>query len=164
MRIMVSSKRLRQLVCYNPTTGVFVRLISLSNRSTTGTPIGTVNSRGYVVIGIDGRTYLAHRLAWLYMTGSFPVRNIDHIDRNPANNKWHNLREVSQSKNLMNAAGWPRTSSGSRGVWFMEKTSKWTAYITKDRQRHHLGSFDKYDDAVAARRAAEIDMFEETAP
>lgn len=97
----ITKERLREVFTYNPMTGLFVR-----NAPTRGcnskTPVGSANQHGYIRITVDGRRYMAHRLAWLYMTGEWPSESVDHIDGNPANNAWVNLRDVSASVNMQN--------------------------------------------------------------
>lgn len=87
---------------YNPDTGLFrwkqVRGGPQSFEWRPGTPKGD----GYYLIRVNNRLYRAHRLAWFYMYGDWPVKQIDHIDGNRGNNKIKNLRDVSGSKNMEN--------------------------------------------------------------
>jgi hypothetical protein len=94
--------RLRELLNYNPETGVFTWLTKTARRIHIGDIAGCKTTKGYLVVSIDYRLYFAHRLAFLYMTGASPNSQIDHIDGNRANNRFENLRDVSRSVNLQN--------------------------------------------------------------
>lgn len=100
---------------------------------------------------MDGRLYRAHILAWLYITGSFPILDIDHINRDRDDNRFSNLREVSRSVNLHNSKRRCNNTSGHKGVSYDKTKSKWHAYIHKDGKRTNIGFFESKDDAVAAR-------------
>src|SRR4051812_40825019 len=89
---MVTQERLKQVLVYSPESGLFTRR---------GRVAGTTY-RGRINIFIDYRGYLAHRLAWLYVHGRWPIGDIDHIDGNASNNAISNLREVSRSVNMQN--------------------------------------------------------------
>jgi hypothetical protein len=89
-------------------------------------------------IGLDGRQYLAHRLAFFYMTGEWPPHQIDHIDRDPANNRWPNLRPATQGQNNVNKVA-KRTCDLPRGV--TPNGSGYAARIKKNRVSYHLGTF-----------------------
>lgn len=162
---MLSAKRLRELVIYSPGNGEFHWRIDRPSgngaiKAKAGARTGTVNSRGYEIIVIQYKYYLAHRLAWLYMTGSWPIR-IDHVDGNPANNRWVNLREASQSLNVARGRTQKNRSAGRKGTWYDRGTGRWQSYISKNKKRIHLGVFKTYPAALAARRAAEVRLFGE---
>lgn len=115
---MVTRERLKELLIYNPDTGVFTWRIKPCDRIMAGAIASNVSkTHGYVRIGIDGKRYMAHRLAWLYMTGKWPILEIDHKDGLRANNKWGNLREATSAVNHQNMH-WPkaRNKVGLLGV------------------------------------------------
>lgn len=80
---------------------------------------------------------------------------VDHIDRNPLNNRRSNLRITTQSRNMMNSTISSDNTSGTKGISFDKKLEKWHAYISKDKKRIHLGYFYCLEDAIKARESAE---------
>ena len=131
----ITQDELKAHLTYNPETGIF--------QKKNGTPVGYLCKDGYIQINLlDGSQRKAHRLAWLYMTGSFPKGILDHIDGNRTNNKWENLREVSYSQNGMNSSFRKSNTSGYKGVSFDKKYQKYEAYIWKDNKKKHLGYYD----------------------
>lgn len=99
--IILTAERLRELLHYE--NGVFTRLQRVGkSRVGVGSIAGTLNTRGYWQINVDGRLYYAHRLAWLWVTGEWPKGEVDHIDGDCANNRIENLRDVTHSTNKQN--------------------------------------------------------------
>lgn len=143
---MLTQERLLQVIAYDKDTGVFTRLDS-------GKPTGTVNNRGYVCLKVDGKSYLAHRLAWLYVYGVWPENYTDHIDRNKTNNSIQNLRDVTNSQNQRNVA-----ESSSRGVWFDSSRGKFTARIKIMGKLKFLGRFTSFEAAKAAYDSANLEL------
>ena len=115
---------------------------------------GNINSDGYVRVGLNGKVYLAHRLIWCMMTGSFPDFDIDHKDLNTSNNRFDNLRACDRSQNNMNHPIRVDNSSGIKGIYFESKSKKWTAEIKSHGVRYWLGSYDTKEEAGEARRTA----------
>lgn len=148
----ITSDRLRSYLSYDPDTGVFYHKASFF-KSKNGKPIRPGWRGGYALIRIGGKTYSAHRLAWLYMTGRFPEL-IDHIDMNPANNKWSNLREATRSQNKANQRKRRDSSSPYKGVYWGRRQKKWGAHISFNNKRHHLGYYVSAEMAHAAYAAA----------
>lgn len=101
---MITRDYVNQLYEYNPSTGDFIRKTSRGG-SLAGSVAGAKDKLGYVRLSIDGRLYLAHRLAFLIMEGKFPEGNVDHKDGNPSNNSWNNLRNCTQQQNIQNSKG-----------------------------------------------------------
>lgn len=149
--------RLKQIVHYDPATGVFTRL--RGTNKTVGTVVNGMGNHGYLRIFIDGERHLLHRLAWLYMTGAWPRHQIDHRDRNRANNKFDNLREATDSENNQNHSLQRNNRSGFRGVYWVSDCKKWGAFITVNRKRLHLSVYATKHEAIRARRAAERELF-----
>lgn len=85
------------------------------------------------------------------MTGRVPVATIDHIDGNPRNNQWENLREVSQKINTRNQKKNARNSSGFAGVSWSKRRNKWVSQVYIDSKHKFLGHFDNAEDAYQAR-------------
>lgn len=140
---------------YNPDTGVFTWLQKMSNNVAAGSVAGTIHHAGYRVIGICGKTYGAHRLAFLYVEGSLPSHEVDHINGVRDDNRWSNLRAVTVMENRRNAKQQSRNKSGVCGVHWYKQTSRWQAQINDANKRIHLGFFLKKEDAIAARKSAE---------
>jgi hypothetical protein len=150
----LTAERLRELLHYDPETGLFVWRVRSSSRAGPGDAAGRPDKRGYMWVGIDRRVRSVHRLAWLYVHGSWPLNEIDHIDGDKGNNRIENLRDVTRSTNQQNFRVARRgTRSGLLGAW-MHPCGRWTSQIVVDGQRRHLGLFDTPEQAHAAYLAA----------
>jgi len=153
---MLTQKRLKEVLFYSPLTGKFTWRISLSNVKPANTNAGHKhNVSGYIKIKIDTKLYSAHRLAFLYMTGSMP-NQVDHTDHNTANNVWTNLVASSQNENAKNQKLHSTNSSGHVGVYWIKRNNKWGVRIHVKGVSKFLGSFTDKVDAIAARKAANI--------
>lgn len=155
---MVTAERVRELLSYDPSTGEFRWRVD-KGRVRPGDLAGVAadNGRGkkYWKIKIDGRKYLAHRLAWLVTHGHHPLNVIDHIDGNGRNNRLQNLRSVSVSENQKNLRKSSNNTSGVVGVVWCKARNKWQAQIKARGKNHNLGRFESKTEATIARKAAE---------
>ena len=148
---------LKEYVSYNPTNGKFI-CIKTSGSRKIGKTAGCKTTNGYLVFQIKGTLYLAHRLAWLYMTGKWPDNHIDHINFKKDDNSWKNLRGVNQTENNQHLQIKKTNKSGTTGVWKPKNYKKWLAEIIHNKKRHYLGSFNLKKDAIIARKTAELDL------
>lgn len=114
---------------------------------------GSRNTDGYIQICVQRRHYMASRLAWLYVTGKWPEKEIDHRNRVRDDNRFDNLREASRSRNVMNSRKRSDNTSGAKGVTWSAQHSKWRARCTVDQRVHDLGLHSTIDEASAAYRA-----------
>lgn len=105
---------------------------------------------GYIYVGLAGKNYYAHRLAWLLHTGTWPANEIDHIDGNRSNNTMKNLREATHQQNCCNTPRRLDNTSSIRGVSWHKQHNKWQAQITFDSVNKFLGCFDNINDAKNA--------------
>jgi len=112
--------------------------------------------KSYYRIDIFGKRFMLHRIIWLHEYGSMPDGQIDHIDGNGLNNRLSNLRDVTHKQNRKNSRKQSNNISGVSGVGWRDCKGKWRAYIKVDNSNIHLGYFNLFKDAVAARRSAEI--------
>lgn len=154
---LAHSELLRRLH-YDPETGVWTWRVTVSN-ATAGSDAGCVTRHNhgrcfYRVIGIDGKLYLAHRLAFFYMTGAWPTLDIDHKDGDGLNNRWANLREATVSQNLANARRHADNISGFKGVTFDKPTKKFRAQIMINYKQIYLGLHATPEAAHDAYRVA----------
>jgi len=99
----LTAERLREVVTYDPLTGIF-RWRVTRGCAKAGAVAGGPEKKGYLRISIDGRRFKAHRLAWLYVKGCWPVDQIDHENGRNADNRFDNLREANNPLNSANAA------------------------------------------------------------
>jgi hypothetical protein len=116
---------------------------------------GCVGSSGYLQIRLDGKTFQAHRLVWLYHHGYVPENQIDHIDRNKLNNMIDNLREVTRACNARNTSNPSTNTSGVKGVRLYIPTGKWVACVKVSGKLINLGSSKDLLEAACLRLAAE---------
>jgi hypothetical protein len=152
----LTQKRLKDLLHYDPDTGIFICKEYRGPNAQTGDIAGCVNKQGYGQIQIDCKQYKAHRLAWLYMKGYFPKNiNIDHLDRDKTNNKFSNLRLVSQQCNVRNCGNLKNNTSGVKGVHWDNRVGKWRATIVVLNKTKDLGYYNGFSNAVCARLMAE---------
>lgn len=150
---MLTQARLKELLHYDPETGIFVRIKKVCNHSAGEYP-GYINDSGYLIINVDTRKYRAHRLAWLYMTGYFPEFEIDHENQNGLDNKFSNLRPATHLQNMKNVPMPSHNTSGIKGVSFRKDRNKWRASIQSNGKWMHLGYFEKIEDAAMAYKLA----------
>ena len=151
---MITKHQLQELLSYDPDTGVFTQ-IKARQKVRVGDVAGGVKNHGYVVIKINGKFYQAHRLAWLYVYGEFPIDALDHINRIRNDNRICNLRLATNADNVQNKSVFRNNTSGSTGVTWDKRSKKWKAYISVRREKTILGYFTNICDAVAARKAAD---------
>lgn len=145
---MITQQLLKELLSYDPATGVFTWLKSYRD-VVTGKTAGTVGRNGYIDIKIKGVRYYAHRLAWLYMTGEMPEGVIDHVDRTKTKNDFANLRDVSIRENTTNQVRAQRNSvTGVRGV--VPYVNGYSSQIRVAGKSTHLGVFKTIQDAERA--------------
>lgn len=162
---MITAEHLREILHYDPDTGVFTRIkiVAPQSRINVGDIAGSRNHDGYWRIkigGRSGRAYAAHRLAWLYMKGQWPSDEIDHIDLDPSNNRWSNLREANRSTNIANTKRRSDNTSGLKGVYRGQgKKRPWRAEITLHKKRVFIGAFATMDEAKAAYDALAIEHY-----
>lgn len=117
--------------------------------------VGRDNKKPYYRLTIKGYSLFSHRVIWFMETGNWP-EEVDHINGDGTDNSWGNLREVSRKENHKNKKLYTVNSSGVSGVCFDKPTCKWRAYIQVLGKTKHLGRFINKEDAVTARRVAEI--------
>ena len=154
---MITQAELKELLDYNPDSGVFTWKVKPAKCIRVGSEAGCLSTTtGYIVIGIKGKLYQAHRLAWLYVYGCWPKHQIDHINHNRSQNAINNLREATHTENQRNRSANKNNSSGCCGVQRYKRTGKWQAYIKPGEKIIHLGYFNKKEDAITARQEADI--------
>jgi hypothetical protein len=157
---MLSLERLKLLLNYDPLTGVFKWLVSTATNVKVGAVAGS-DSHGYLAIRIDGKRYLAHRLAWFYMHGNWPPSMIDHIDGCKSNNCLSNLRAVENGGNMQNKkVAHGNSKTGLIGVSPYKKTGKFKAQIGVNGKVRHIGYFDTPEEAHAAYLAEKRKLHE----
>jgi hypothetical protein len=139
---MLTAERLKQVLHYDPETGVFTR-ISTGKRCSHRT-------HGYLRIWVDTASYRANRLAWLYVYDKFPDGIIDHKDRDRANDAIANLREANCSLNGANMRLNKNNKSGFKGVHWVARKRRWQAKVKVNGSTKHLGYFEDAIDAHLA--------------
>jgi L-rhamnose mutarotase len=149
----VTQKRLKEVLEYSPESGLFTWIKPYNSRFM-GKVAGHTQS-GYVYISVDNLTYLASRLAYLYMLGYFPENDIDHKNRIRNDNRWENLREVTKTCNNRNMGMFLNNKSGIKGVFWRENISKWIAHIKVKSKGIQIGTSPCIIEAACLRLAAE---------
>ena len=150
---MITQSELKQVLHYDPDTGIFTWLVNKSRAIKAGTVAGNLNQKNYCRIKINGQEYLAHRLAWLYMYGVMPKDGIDHINNIKTDNRITNLREATHSQNMRNRLKTVRNRTGFKGVGFNKRAKKFKATITYNKIQIHLGYFNDAKSASLAYEA-----------
>jgi hypothetical protein len=153
----LTAARLREVLHYDPDTGMFTRKVARGPYCA-GEIAGTTSKKGYVSICIDGKIYKAHRLAWLYMTGKWPMPECDHENRKKSDNRWQNLRAATRQQNTQNLDLRANSKSGRPGVGWHKASGKWLARIGVANRRIHLGVFDTIEAAANAYAAAKANL------
>ena len=153
-----TQQQIKQLLHYDPLTGVFTWVVSKGCRAKIGDIAGCHQTR-YVTIGLDKKNHMAHILAWLYMTGEYPINEIDHIDGDGFNNTWVNLRAATRKQNMENTSLFSTNTSGHRGVIWYKRNSKWGATVFHNGHRHFAGLYLTSDEAKVAAQLLRDQLF-----
>lgn len=156
---MKTAEQIRLRFHYDSLTGELTWRVNWG-RMKAGDVAGSVRPDGYRQVKIDNKLYLVSRVIWLWMEGSWPSGVVDHKDRNPTNNRWENLRDTTQSVNLHNSSLRSDNSTGVCGVGWHKLGKKWQAKIKLNGKTKSLGLFSSFDEAVAARHKAEMELFQ----
>lgn len=151
----LTAKYLRELLHYDPETGIFVWKIKPANCVQAGAVAGSMITDGYLGISIKRVKYAAHRLAWLYVHGEWPKDQLDHVNGVRDDNRIVNLRESTQAENMQNAKA-KRAGKFSLGTTYNKGTKKWQATIRANSCTKYLGLFDTQEEAHQAYAAAKL--------
>lgn len=162
MQDQLTQSRLKELLDYEPETGVFRWKVVAGRgpcRRNPGDVAGSVGLGGYVTIRFGGKSYYAHRLAFLWMTGAWPEHEVDHIDGVRTDNRWMNLRETSRKTNAHNTGGLrANNTSGLVGASWHKQSGRWRAAITLNNRVIHIGLFATIELAHAAYLKAKDEL------
>jgi hypothetical protein len=151
----LTAEQVRAILSYDPETGAFTWRARPSVRA--GRRAGRVVPDGYVKIEHDGRSYFAHRLAWLYVYGDWPEAYVDHINGIRSDNRICNLRKANLSQNNAHRRG-AECNGGLRGASFHKSVGRWRARIRNGGKEIELGYFDTAEEAHAAYRNASLKL------
>lgn len=157
-----SPERLREIIDYDPAEGTFRWAVSRRG-ARKGDPCGRICQFGYREIGVDYGLYRANMIAWAIMTGQWPDKDVDHINRVKSDNRWFNLRIANRSQNNGNEGLRTTNTSGRKGVVWDKDRRKWRAQIGVGGKVRNLGRFDKIEDAAAAYDKAAMEGYGEYA-
>lgn len=154
---MLTTERLRHMLNYDPDTGEFTWRVDAGRWGSikAGTKAGAPMGNGYLCIGLDGKNYSAHRLAWQHYYGEAPPTYIDHINRVKTDNRITNLRPADRYQNAQNTALREDNKTGYRGV--VKVREKFMATIKFNERQIRLGTFktakeaSDFYESVAAR-------------
>lgn len=150
---------LKEHLSYNKETGSFKWIKSPGGGVKKDSDTGCKNGKNYIYIGIKGRVYLAHRIAWFLTYEVWPEQEIDHINKNTCDNRLQNLRLATRTQNNQNRKKFSNNSSGHTGIRWHKKDQLWNAYIGVDKKLIFLGGYQIIEDAISARKKAEKELF-----
>lgn len=160
---MITREDVLSRLSYDGETGEFTWRIRPAKSITAGSKAGYRSHRGYIQIGLMGKMYLAHRLAWLYVHGEWTPHDTDHINGDKSDNRIANLRPAYRFQNEGNKPRNALNTSGVKGVSWCSFGHKWRACIKVDGKTRQLGRFGRIEDAAEAYRAAAWKHFGEFA-
>lgn len=169
MKPRVTADRLREVLHYEPSTGVFTWKVALGPAAKPGSMAGTISKRGRRHIAIDGTVFVAHRLAWLYVHGEWPNGQLDHRNLDKLDDRIENLRVTDAQGNSANKRVFRNNRLGVKGVgmpYRPRKTStriRYRARIRVNDKLIHLGYFSTPELANAAYEVAARKHFGEFA-
>ena len=143
----LTHERVKYLFNYDPETGIFIRMNEGRKNSPIGGVAGYKNSKGYIIIKVDGEAYKAHRLAWLYFYGYMPKGEVDHINGVTDDNRICNIRDVSSRENVLNKRQY-REGICKKGACRNDHGG-WTCTIRDGKHRRNLGSYATPEEAQA---------------
>ena len=145
----INRNLLREMFLYEPSTGWLIRRTRESQNSKPGRIVGTDNGEQKLRVKIKGKSYLVHRLNWLFHFGWLP-EFLDHKNGDPLDNRIENLRPATRAENNRNVTKRSSNTSGYKGVSFFKSSGKWRAAIRVNGASLHIGYYDTPEDAHQA--------------
>jgi len=144
-RNSLSQGYLQEVMDYNPVSGIMTWKVNMSPCARVGDEVGCVDKTGYIRTKLNGYMYSVHRLVWLFVTGSWPENQIDHINGIRDANWWGNLRDVTNGQNKMNSKVGRNNSMGLKGV--AKSRDRFKSSITHDGAKYSLGTYTTPEEA-----------------
>jgi hypothetical protein len=160
---MITQAELKEVLDYNPDTGVFTWKKTVNSRAVIGSIAGHQDYNVYIQISIYGKKYRAHSLSFLYMTGEWPKELVDHINQIKDDNRWSNLREATVSQNNINSKKQKNNKSGYRGVYWDSKNKIWRVQIKYKSKHKYLGRYTDIKEAAEVYKKAALELYGEFA-
>lgn len=157
-KTLPTAEELRRFFNYDPETGRLTWAIT-EGRAVAGNDAGTINEQGYRIVGIDRSYYKAHRIIYRMMTGEEPPSLIDHINGDPGDNRWRNIRPATEAQNNANRRKQRNNKSGFRGVHWDKESGRWRAAIRVNKRLISLGRFSTKESAHSAYCKASAQLF-----
>ncbi|MDE1139960.1 MAG: HNH endonuclease [Paraburkholderia tropica] len=154
----LTAERLRELLWYNPETGVFTWRVRPGRKMRIGQEAGSMTANGYVQIKVDKRRYLAHRLAWLHVHGEWPIDDIDHINGVRTDNRIENLRDVTGHVNMQNLKKATAQNKTAKMLGVTMSRDRYQAQIKVDGKYKYLGVFESAEAAHEAYLVAKREL------
>ncbi len=151
---MLTQERLKEVLSYDPVTGLFIWNHDRGGTAKHNSVAGTSHTKGYIKIKIDGKLYFAHRLAFVYVTGEFPKEQVDHLNNIRHDNRWNNLRLVTQEENQHNRKKSKNNTTGIEGVYWEKARNKYKVQIYINNTCINIGRYDTLEAAKEARENA----------
>lgn len=143
----IAIEELRKIIKYDPLTGEFTRIKTKSLKIKTPCKAGRINHLGYCVIGINKKIHLGHRIAWALHHNKWPDQDIDHINRNPSDNRITNLREAKPTENLLNRDKQKNNKSGYKNVSWSKTMNKWIVRMRVNKKDCIIGYYSDINEA-----------------
>jgi hypothetical protein len=140
-QIMITQSELKELLHYDPNTGIFTWKVDKAKNVKKGNIAGRKKINSYIQIQINKKLYFAHRLAWLYVHGEMPENYIDHVNGIKSDNKILNLRKATPQENQFNRKLNKKSTSGIKGITWHKTNKRWNAVLNVNNKNIHLGSF-----------------------
>lgn len=153
MRTDLTAERLHELLDYDPLTGIFIWTTTRSGMAVRGSIAGTVGRQGHRRIAIDDVRYMAHRLAWLYVHGTWPPSDLDHENQDPDDNRIDNLRPATSTENRENVTPAQRNNRVSRVRNVYPARDKWKVMIMSGGVSNYFGIYPTIAEAEAVALA-----------
>jgi hypothetical protein len=146
----LTAQQVRELFDYNSETGVLTRRTRVKGSNGLGKQAGWTDDEGYWRVCVNGRNYLVHRLAWLYVYGAMPPKLVDHINGDPSDNRISNLRLADHALNNQNNRRAKSTKKSGTLIGVKWSQNRWVARISVDGKQQHIGRFQTEQEAHAA--------------
>lgn len=165
----LTADQLRTVLGYDPGTGFFTWLVGSVNKVRAGAKAGYRQPDGQRVIRIRTISYVAHRLAWLYVTGEWPKNLVDHRNMDRDDNRWENLRSATKGQNGANRGPQANNAHGHKGVYLVPKyyvstgEDAWKASTMINGKHNHIGYYRTIEEAIAAHAEKSKELFGEFA-